>query len=86
MTGTSLKLTLVWGSVLPPPLIQNPSSVADLNAPLSKGPSEGVLGLPYRGPLSVGLAPFLLLGPKVCGEGKRCRKKEREVALWEMLG
>lgn len=66
----SLKLTLVWGSVLSPPLIQNPSSVANLNPPLSKGPSEGVLGLPYRGPLSVCPAPSLLLGPKVCGGGK----------------
>lgn len=60
LTETSLKLTLVWGSVLPPPLIQNPSSVADLNLPLSKGPSEGVLGLPYRGLLSIGPTPSLL--------------------------
>lgn len=82
----SLKLTLVWGSVLSPPLIQNPSSVANLNPPLSKGPSEGVLGLPYRGPSLFALYLPYFWAQRCVGEGKRCRKKEREVALWEMLG
>lgn len=48
--GQSLALTLVWVPGLPPPLIQNLSSAADLSPPLSNGTLEGVLGLPVGTP------------------------------------
>lgn len=50
LMGQSLVLTLVWVPGLPPPLIQNLSSAADLSPPVSNGPLEGVLAPPVGTP------------------------------------